>query len=158
MAKTIKVTTNKKHNKSKRFFGGEDFSIEKSDVMLGIPVNRDEAARITKYTGHNTDNDKINKYLRENNTPIRIQSIDGTRGLCILGYNIEHLSHINGPLKPLTGLLSELRHHRKNFKSHIKQLNPELKKVTLSLYEADPDTIEITINELKPYLFTTTPV
>ena len=150
---------NKKHNKTKQFFGGNGFSIESSDVVLGIPVKIDEAKRIIIYRGVDTDDEKIiNTYLRGKGTSIRMIRIDGSGGLCILGYNIENLSHINGPLQPLTDLLEELTIKGQGLVSDIKQLNPGLEMVTLSLYEADPDEIEISIDELMPYLFTTAPV
>lgn len=138
----------KKNNKSKRKFGGDTFSIEQSPIMLGIPVNDDTLWQIT---GMNKDDGMINKYLEGKETQIRIQRIDGS-GLRILGYNIENVSHINGPLIPVSELLQELRIKRKSFKNDIKKLNPELDKITLSLYEAD-DEIEVEIANLEPYLF-----
>jgi hypothetical protein len=95
----------------------------------------------------------INRYLRENNTDIRIQHIDGARGLCILGYNIINVSHINGPLNNSSGLLSELLQKNKTFKDDIKNLNPGLEKITLSLWEADKTEIDVEIKDLEPYLF-----
>lgn len=140
----------KKNNKSKRKFGGGLFSIEQSPNMLGIPVNGNTIMQIT---GMNKDDREINKYLEEKKTQIRVQSIDGSNGLRILGYNIENVSHINGPLIPASELLRELRIKRKSFKNDIKNLNPELNKITLSLYEADDDEIEVDIDKLIPYLF-----
>jgi hypothetical protein len=148
-----------KHNKTKLLFGGNGFSIESSDVVLGIPVKIDEAKQIIIYRGVDTDDERIiNTYLRGKGTSIRMIRIDGSNGLCILGYNIEKLSHINGPLHPVTDLLEELTIKGQGFVSDIKGLNPGLEMVTLSLYEADPDEIEIPINELIPYLFTTASV
>ena len=166
MKKLIKKNTKKhykkhykKHNKTKRFFGGNGFSIESSDVVLGIPVKIDEAKRIIIYRGVDTDDERIiNTYLRGKGTSIRMNRIDGSDGLCILGYNIEKLSHINGPLQPVSDLLEELMIKGESLVRDIKELNPDLEIVTLSLYEADPDEIEIPINELIPYLFTTASV
>ena len=144
----------KKNNKSKRKFGGNPFSIEQSPNMLGIPVNDDTLMQIT---GMNKDDREINKYLEEKETQIRIQRIDGS-GLRILGYNIENISHIDGPLIPARELLRELRIKCKSFKNDIKKLNPELDKITLSLYEADDNEIEVGIDKLEPYLFEITSV
>jgi hypothetical protein len=166
MKKIVKKNTKKhykkhykKHNKTKRLFGGNGFSIESSDVVLGIPVKIDEAKRIIIYRGVDTVDERIiNTYLRGKGTSIRMNRIDGSNGLCILGYNIEKLSHINGPLQPVSDLLEELTIKGQSFVSDIKGLNPGLEMVTLSLYEADPDEIEIPINEMIPYLFTTASV
>jgi hypothetical protein len=141
-----------KNNKSKRKIGGDGSSIEESPIMLGIPVNDDTLVQITKYTGSNNDDGPINKYLKGKETPIRVQRIDGS-GLRILGYNIENVSHINGPLKLSSDLLRELRSKRKSFKKDIKDLNPELATITLSLYEQDEDDVEVEMDNIEPYLF-----
>jgi hypothetical protein len=144
----------KKNNKSKRKIGGNGFSTEESPIMLGIPVNDDTLMEIT---GKKGDDSSINSYLK-GKTPIRIQRIDGS-GLRILGYNIENLSHINGPLNLTSGLLRELRIKRKSFKDDIKklikQLNPDLEVITLSLYEVyeEDEPGEVKIDKIEPYLF-----
>ena len=92
--------------------------------------------------------------MRNKNTNIRIQYIDGARGLCILGYNIINVSHINGPLNISSSLLRELRQKNKIFKDDINKLNPELEKITLSLWELEDEAeIDVEIKDLKPYLF-----
>jgi len=157
--KTYKKTSRKsykksnKNNKTKKMYGGNGFSLEESPIMLGIPVDKNMASKITKYTGSNMDDEYINRHLRENNTNIRIQHIDGARGLCILGYNIKNVSHINGPLNNSIILLRELRKKNDTFKDDIKKLNPELEKITLSLWEADEPEIDVDIDDLEPYLF-----
>ena len=97
------------------------------------------------------------KGVKGKETPIRVQRIDGS-GLRILGYNIENVSHINGPLKLSSDLLRELRSRRKSFKQDIKELNSKLDTITLSLYEADEDEEEVNIDKLEPYLFEIRPV
>ena len=135
-------------------YGGNGFSLEESPIMLGIPVDKKMTSKITKYIGSNMDDIYINEYLRNKNTNIRIQHIDGTGGLCILGYNIINVSHINGPLNNSSGLLRELRQKNKTFKDDIKKLNPELEKITLSLWEPEDEAkIDVEINDLEPYLF-----
>ena len=157
--KTYKKNNKKnKTKKAKKMTGGNGFSLEKSEeppspIMLGIPVDKHMASKITKYTGSKMDDIYINRYLSENNTNIRIQHIDGARGLCILGYNIINVSHINGPLNNSSSLLRELRQKNKTFKDDIKKLNPELEEITLSLWEADETEIDVEIKDLKPYLF-----
>ena len=138
----------KKNNKSRKV-GGDGFSTEISNIMLGIPVNEDTLQEIT---GMNQDDRHINNHLSSKGTQIRVQRIDGS-GLRILGYNIENVSHINGPLKNARNLLKEIRSRRKSFKKDIKKLNPGLETITLSLYEADDDEIEIKMDKIKPYLF-----
>jgi hypothetical protein len=143
-----------KNNKTKKMYGGNGFSLEESPIMLGIPVDKHMAIKITKYTGSKMDDIYINRYLRENNTDIRIQHIDGARGLCILGYNIINVSHINGPLNNSSSLLRELRQKNKTFKDDIKKLNPKLEKITLSLWEPEDEAeIDVEIKDLNPYLF-----
>jgi hypothetical protein len=146
----------KKRNKSKRRIGGSSFSSEKSSIMFGIPVNDRTALQITKYTGRVSNYD-INRYLKTKSSPIRIQSIDGS-GLHILGYNIENISEVNGELKSHLLLLRELQIRQESFQDDIKQLNPELTSITLSLYEAEVNEIVLDINEIEPYLFVIQPV
>jgi hypothetical protein len=143
-----------KRKKYKRRIGGSSFSSEKSSIMFGIPVNDRTALQITKYTGRVSNYD-INRYLKTKNSPIRIQSIDGS-GLHILGYNIENISEVNGELK--RDLLRELHIRQASFQDDIKQLNPELNTITLSLYEAEVNEIVLDINEIEPYLFEIQPV
>jgi len=151
MQKTIRKH-HKKHNKSERKIGGGRFSVEASPIMLGIPLD-DVALR--QITGRDGDDGPINRYLRANGTQIRVQRIDGSHGLRILGYNIENVSHITGPLNLTSGLLRELRIKRKSFKDDIKKLNPDLEVITLSLYEADEEDEpgEVKIDKIEPYLF-----
>jgi hypothetical protein len=143
---------NSKKNKSKRNVGGDIFSNENSSIMLGIPVNDATAIQITKYSGQNKDDSYINEFLRKQNTPIRIQRIDGS-GLRILGYNIENVSHIHGPLHTVSKLLSELDEKHSRFREDIKKLHPEVDKITLSLYEVEDGEIDVNIDDLEPYLF-----
>lgn len=131
--------------------GGHD--INNSPIMLGIPVDIEMARDITR--PRHADVDGINRHLREliPKTDIRIQSIEGSHGKYILGYNIINASHINGPLINVTALLKEIGSKRKRFKSDILRLNPELSDITLSLFEAEPDEIIVEIKDLEPYLF-----
>lgn len=128
------------------------YTINNSPIILGIPLDTDYALELIKYTG-TKNHDKINKYLEGKNSPIRLEIIDGAHGLGILGYYITNVSHINGPLKKTSDLLKELLDKTLSFKKHIKELIPELEKITLFLHEADPDQIEVNIDNLEPYLF-----
>uniref|UniRef100_A0A6C0B988 Uncharacterized protein n=1 Tax=viral metagenome TaxID=1070528 RepID=A0A6C0B988_9ZZZZ len=139
----------KKNNKSKRQIGGENYSADESPIMLGIPVND---VTLEEITGRDEDDGPINRHLKGMGTQIRVQRIDGS-GLRILGYNIENVSHINGPLKLSSDLLRELRTKRKSFKKDIKDLNSGLRTITLSLYEAESDEEVVEIDKIEPYLF-----
>jgi len=131
--------------------GGHD--IDNSPIMLGIPVDIEMARDITR--SPHTDVDRINRHLHglTPKTDIRIQSIEGSHGKYILGYNIINASHINGPLINVTALLKEIGSKKKRFKSDILRLNPKLSDITLSLFEAEPDEIIVNIKDLEPYLF-----
>jgi len=168
MAKLHKKVSRKRKNKKNktskkylRMYGGTRYTVEMSEVMLGIPVTIDEAAHIIGLVARPTE-ESINAYLKRNETQLRITVIGN--GTYLLGYYLEHLSDIstderNGEidvgLKPIPEVIDELQEKSSRFKTDLLRLNPDLDKVTLSQVESDE--IEKSIAELEPYLFTITP-
>ena len=164
-SKTLKNKTSKRYLK---MYGGTRHTVEMSEVMLGIPVTLKEAGSILKLLTRVDISEKypegikyptteeINAHLKRDGTQLRITVIG--KGTYLLGYYLANLSDISidehkDGLKPINGVINELQTKSSMFKGELKRLNPMLAQVTLTPVESD--AIDMSIDDLEPYLFST---